>query len=299
VGNTYQRESWKIWSIDNGYKETKMREIATVPITSATKINQDFASKKMLLAVKGSADEDNKQTIIKYSYTDRYGSVKSNEAEVEDDWATSFSNIAGGALTAIANQLTTDINKALTEAASLKQLTAYTEAITGYLREVGESMSRQTSSHNLRSQLLWVKESMYSTGQKTSYRKLPLALLPLALASDVADMVPEVYPISIDFFLRETLAEANALTDSTSTFEELLAELPAEQVVVQATLPAHQLEVGRISLLAFVSDLATGTAQLADFERATGLHLSDTISRQDFGVWIFRELQVLKLTAAK
>jgi GTPase-associated system helical domain len=300
IGNTYQQASWKNWSIDNSYKETKLREIATVPITSANKINQEFAPKKMLSAVKGSADGDNKNAIIAYSYSNRYnGNTENKEAEVEDDWAKSFSSIAGGALTSVANQLTADINKALVEAASLKQLTAYTEAITGYLREVGESMSRQTASHNLRSQLLWVKESMYSTGQKTSYRKLPLALLPLALASDAADMVPEVYPISIDFFLRETLADANATTDSTSTFEQLLAELPDEQVVVQATLPAHQPEPGRISLLAFVSAMAASTAQLANFEQSTGLRLSDTISRQEFGVWIFRELQVLKLAAAK
>ena len=79
----------------------------------------------------------------------------------------------------------------------------------------------------------------------------------------------------------------------------MLTELLAEQEVVRATLPPSQPEAGRISLLAFMQGLAAGTLQLADFEHATGLRLADTINRQELGIWIFRELQVLKLAAAK
>ncbi len=211
AGNAYQQASWNGWGLNKSYEAPKLPEIVPISISPATSVNPEYAPKRLAATISGTDADTNQHVFANYTRQNGYNTTA---LTVEEEWITSFSDIAGKAITTIATTIISSINKSLAEAASSKQLAVYTEAITNYLREVGDSMSRQTSSHNLRSQLLWVKESMYSTGQKNSYRRLSLAVVPLALASDAADMVPEIYPISIDFFLREMLAEANAAVSS-------------------------------------------------------------------------------------
>jgi len=114
-------------------------------------------------------------------------------------------------------------------------------------------------------------------------------------------LVPAVYPVSVEYLLREVLREVSAATaNADTTFAELLAAWQADLVGSAALLPVGTTpEPGRQSLLHFVRALAAGTAQPADFEATTGLHLTDTLSWQQAGVWLFRELQAAKLASAK
>ena len=297
VGDLYQQASWSIWGIGGNYSSPEAPSIPKNALPTANSVSEDYVVKQMAAAAGGSAEGSNDNIIFSF-----YNQYQGNNQAVKPapEWVAEFGKIAGAAVKKTADILAVSVNKSLSEAASLKQLDAYTAEITRYLRQVGENMSQQTASHNLRSRLLWLKESMYSTGRQTSYRKIPLAVVGTALANDVVEIVPAIYPVSVDFFLRETLNEANSESDSTCTFEELLSQLVAERTLLLEVLPsAEQPDTGRMSLLTFIRALVAGTIQTTDFEKTTGLRLTDTINWQGFAVWIFRELQVLKLAAVK
>jgi hypothetical protein len=296
IGNTYQQTVERDWSIGGKPNLPALPELKPVPITTVSTVKKEYVVEQMTLAVNGSEDQGNNNVL--YSFQSGYnGQVNIKASSI---WAASFGQLAGGVIKRTADIVTESINKSLTEVVSTQQLTTYTASITSYLRALGEQTSQQTAAHNLRSQLLWLKESLYSDSQQASYRHLSAALGSVALATDMAALVPAVYPVSVEYFLREVLREAIDSMDANTTFAELLVAWQAELVGLATLLPVGTTsEPGRQSLLHFVRVLATGAAQPADFEAATGLHLTDTLSWQQAGVWLFRELQAAKLASAK
>lgn len=296
IGNTYQQTVERDWSIGGKPNLPALPELKPVPITTVSTVKKEYVVEQMTLAVNGSEDQGNNNVL--YSFQSGYnGQVNIKASSI---WAASFGQLAGGVIKRTADIVTESINKSLTEVVSTQQLTTYTASITSYLRALGEQTSQQTAAHNLRSQLLWLKESLYSDSQQASYRHLSEALGSVALATDMAALVPAVYPVSVEYFLREVLREAIDSMDANTTFAELLVAWQAELAGLATLLPVGTtFEPGRQPLLHFVRALATGAAQPADFEAATGLHLTDTLSWQQAGVWLFRELQAAKLASAK
>lgn len=296
IGNTYQQAVEREWNIISKSSLPALPELKSMPITTVSTVKKEYAVAQMTLAVNGNEDAGNDSVL--YSFQNNYnGQIN---VKPSSTWAASFGRLAGGVVKETADIITNSINKSLTEVASTQQLTAYTSSITGYLRALGEQASQQTAAHNLRSHLLWLKESMYSDSRQASYRQLSAAVGSAALATDMASLVPAVYPVSVEYFLREVLREAIESMDANITFAELLVAWQAESVGLAVLLPVGTTpEPGRQPLLHFVRALATGAAQPADFEAATGLHLTDTLSWQQAGVWLFRELQAAKLASAK
>lgn len=298
VGNTYQQAVEREWNIGGKPTLPALPELEQVPITSALTIKKENAVAQMTLAVKGSEEAGNDN--ILHTFQSNYTGQINISPSVA--WASSFGQLAGGFIKATADVITNSVNKSLAEVASTQQLTAYSAGITDYLRALGEQATQQTAAHNLRSQLLWLKESLYSESQQVSYRQLSVAAGSVALAMDLAALVPAVYPVSVEYFLREVLRAASAATDieTSITFAELLAAWQAESGEMAGPLPAGVApEPGRQPLLHFVRALSAGTAQSTDFELLTGLRLTDTLNWQQAGVWLFRELQAAKLASAK
>ncbi|MBF9223774.1 GTPase-associated system all-helical protein GASH [Hymenobacter ruricola] len=298
VGNTYQQAVERQWSVGGKTNLPTLPELKQVAITSAVTIKKEYATTKMTLAVNGNEEAGNNNVLSSFqSNYDGQKNIKPSAA-----WASSFGQLAGGFIKETADIIVNSINKSLAEVASTQQLTSYTEAITDYLRALGEQATQQTAAHNLRSHLLWLKESLYSESQQVSYRQLSVAAGSVALAMDLAALVPAVYPVSVEYFLREVLRAASAAMDTeiSITFTELLAAWQVELGKMAEPLPAVVApEPGRQPLLHFVRALAAGTTQPADFEFLTGLRLTDTLNWQQAGVWLFRELQAAKLASAK
>ncbi|GAB3857115.1 hypothetical protein GCM10028822_30300 [Hymenobacter terrigena] len=297
VGNQFEQASWRIWGITPTKQVTlPVPKIAAADRPTVVSINPEYAVNKLAAAMGKGIEGGNKTTFFQrnFSYD---GTVNINP---DEEWVTSFSTIAGGAVKVIADTLVESTNKALAQTAGSKQLEEFSNQVTNYLREISAAMSQQAASNNLRGQLLWLKETLYSTSQDTSYRQLPAGVVELALASDTQALLPPIYPISVEYFLRETLGAATSGTEEPRHFEEWLLSQEAASATLQPLLPLASLpEAGRLTLLAFVRGVVNGKLAVADFESTTGLRLTDTISRQELTVWLFRELQALKLAAAK
>jgi len=73
-----------------------------------------------------------------------------------------------------------------------------------------------------RSKLLWWKETLYSQSLKKSYRGVDVNLLPVMMAIDLNNQLPDITPISVDFLLKDTLFLLNDRKDEAIKFKDIL-----------------------------------------------------------------------------
>ncbi|MGI4871723.1 MAG: GTPase-associated system all-helical protein GASH [Janthinobacterium lividum] len=297
VSQVYERAGWQSWELGQGEKLPDTPSISNANLGQALTLTSDYAEKQMKASVfeeEGATSNDE----IFYRISSSY--VSNTAVSANEDWATDFGSIAGKTITNVANSAIREVNKVIANAASIEALNGFAAAITKQLGTVADKLERQTASHNLRSRLLWLKESQYSVSQRKSYRAIVQAARPVALAYDATKEVPEVYPASVEYFLRETLLVADPQAEEGHTFESLLADLTQDVASWQTTLTAATpAEPGRRPLLSFIAKLGQAGNEQEEFESLTGLTLTDPVSRADFAVWLFRELEVQKLVATK
>ena len=291
IGNIYEDAAWKNWGLGKDISLPEISTAADKSLNAIPGIASDLITKELTAAVgSGSAIS---------TFTSTYSGHKET-VPVDAAWATEFGNKAGSAVSSLVNTAISRVNTVLSTAISNEYLTAYSAAIKQHLTAVTTALVEQTASQDLRSRLLWLKETQYSISQGISYRTITDHARPIVLACDAAQLVPEIYPISIEYFLRETLAVAATQAEEEQTFEALLTTLTTDDTGWRAALSAvPAAEPGRRSLLTFIAHLGHSDSELASLQQTTGLKTTDLISQSDLTIWLFRELEVQKLLASK
>lgn len=152
-----------------------------------------------------------------------------------------------------ANAVTVSVNKALATAstanASLsKQLTP---ALKKHANALGEWVVKSTQRNERFTALLWWKQALYSPSLQCSYRDLPPAGIATALSFDLANVSGAPVPLSVEYFLRETLR--NILPENPEvTLAEFLTSANPDDRIAQCLPTASSDSPRRISLREFV-----------------------------------------------
>lgn len=146
----------------------------------------------------------------------------------------------------------------------------------------------------LRSQILYWREALYSRSQNQSYRTLPGPGAALAMAVDLAKEVPEMCPASVDSLLWE--AAYAVFTDQTTTIAEFTAALSSPQCIALAALLGNQApQTGRKTLLAFVRQAVTSGQVPQDARAQIGVEEGQQIPLADLARWLFRDLRAERI----
>jgi hypothetical protein len=143
-----------------------------------------------------------------------------------------------------------------------------------------------------KSELLWIRTSMYSPSGRKGYRNLDASDVLLHAVLDVSRAVAPKAPPSVEFFLRDlvsALGNSNVtLADVLTQIGPKLKELPEAKTIVGDPLPP----VGRRSWL----DVAVRPdTTSASFEQQTGVSNAHQEDKSEFAVKFYRELQIRKL----
>ena len=174
-------------------------------------------------------------------------------------------------------------------------LEGFITEIEPYFNEIGNQVVQGVEAVNNRSELLWWKESLYSRSTKSSYRGLDnINFIPVVMAFDLYDMVNQIYPVSIDYFLRETLLklipsdhEEISINDFTTLFKEgFLAEY-----IKTAKIKLEHSE-NRNTLLTYLNSVAQGHTSNSDIQ--LGIAPDTKFKLDDLAVWLFHDLQAYK-----
>lgn len=278
IGNRIEEDAAKAWAMHLDYKFQALSiEIKTITGVSIDKVElQNHLKAASIYSGLGDGGE-NPQYPSHNALT----------------WPNFFSDRASRGITEI-------INKAL------KKQTDEMNIIQNKIQEVIDKIFKQTFEHTIqrnkilemRTQLLWWKESCYSPSIKGSYRSQPLGLLQLIMAKDYVSFVPYIFPSSVDYFLKET-HRGIVDKDETLTFIQILKQIGTSKESLKSIIKESTSDVERVSLFHFISGYIWGKFTMDQFKVVVGLPVTIEISLSDFTLWLFHDLQVLNSINSK
>ncbi len=150
----------------------------------------------------------------------------------------------------------------------------------------------------MRLDVLWWSEAKYSPSLRRGYRELTPAATTLAMAHDLAQVVPALAPASVTYVLGETIA-ALSMTDGRfepQPIEHLLSVLVAEGAEVSQLFSDETSKRARMPLLDLATEAARGSEiSPGDVRSRTGVDPALKLTLQEFAMWIFRDLQARRL----
>lgn len=166
------------------------------------------------------------------------------------------------------------------------------------IRQTVQSLTQgfeRMSIRDAKSELLWIRTSLYSPSKGCSYRTLELSELVLHAVLDTTRAVNGAAPPSVAFFLRELVSSLSTkkvrLADSLVKIGLTLKSLPEADALLKDTLGF----TGRRGLLSY----AISQDARESFEEQTGFKDTYEESAADLAVRLHREFQILKLLSSQ
>ena len=180
------------------------------------------------------------------------------------------------AIDAVSQNLATLVNRNATSLGN-----SVSEAMDSGLKKIAHSVQQRLS-------LLWWKQTLYSPSQQKGYRIIPsLESRIFALAYDLYQQLPSTYPKSVEYLLRETVADvADGWLGSISAFSTAAI---SDQSIATTLKPLCTAQTGRTPLLTFLSTAARGVFQTTNAAAIVGIQDDTKLSGADLAVWLLRE----------
>lgn len=176
------------------------------------------------------------------------------------------------------------------------------------LERFNQELENQLKSAQLtevKNAILWWKNALYSPRLRITYRQMPALQAAICMAADLADIVPPIYPIGVDFVLAETVrdllrtsgysgGETLRFLEVTEIGRETSSVDVLKVVISQGTVPS-----GRGSLLNYIQImLQYPTSTALEIKVRVGVTPDTEIAVTDLAIWIFRDIQAQKLVAS-
>jgi len=218
-----------------------------------------------------------------------------NNHDIRTAWVTDFGDRMSHVLADQSTTISSDITAKVTEA--LKGFATSLEESQKQQVATLDSIAAQFTAANeyaqLRQDVLWWKEALYSTKLRCSYRDLPPAIAVVAMAHDLFLVVPAIVPESVVYLLAEAVHQL--LSDAAKGRQpilELLTQIRTEARWIEGVVSQGSKGAHRIPLLGLVELVVHGNeASAALLHQRTGLSKEILISPAELAMWCFRDLQ--------
>lgn len=271
-------ELWKRPSTETSFRMPSRTIAEMKPLST-------FTLKKDLIT--GDLQESIAEGITNLRINSQYG--RNNPDAWVTEMVPKLAAVILSAATSGGNAAINRINEAgLVSAEGMKEFAA---SIGDKVREALAEAERAASGRDLRSDLLWWRQSLYSPSQRGSYRDLDTRQAVLVMAVDLHVLVPTLTPHSVEFVLRET-ARASGL-DAEIGLADLVALARDHRDLWSERYPTSVPERPRR-----VPVLTAALAEHGGAEDWLGPASAASLSAPDAAVWLFRELQASRLVAS-
>ena len=284
IGNIYELEAENQWNISTDMKFGSPDEVSLNWTVNYSSINAETLTAELKAA----------------SVTNQYGGENPYGTNNWHVWPDYFSKRAGEGIAKEMNRVFTSQNTSIKKGLEgyNAQLNEYFSGLGKYFESISKQMILGTQSIQRRSQLLWVKEALYSVGQKMSYRDIPKSDLPFVLAIDMQSLITFIYPISVDFFTKEILRNIITDADVKLSFSNLLdiKNLKSIQSILGVQ---NTIDSSRKPLISYIQRLVTNQTAIKQMENETGIKPDSEISLADFTVYLLHDLQSIRLSILK
>jgi len=285
-GEFYEVVSSNNWTSHGTVTEIKFDSDIFTASDNLPGIKADYLPQKLTAAIKNG---NNISTNPSYGVNN-----------VHAPWADEFGKLSGEAINEVIASLVKQSNDVLAKKASAEALQQFLANFNKEMSLIVNKLNSSSNSVNLRGQLLWFKEALYSDSQKSSFRKLPLEIATVAMSSEYSKIVPEYCPISAEFFLAETLLQAKTEAEQSVTFDGLIDLLISNKDLLKPYFGKYSaIKSGRLSLTNYIGNLLNDSVAKSDFYSCTGIAQECEVTWIKFTNWLFREFQATKLIIKK
>lgn len=151
-----------------------------------------------------------------------------------------------------------------------------------------------------KSQLMWWKEALYSGKLHKSYRKLTKFECTIAMSVELNQMLPDVFPASVDYLLREAFWAIYGFDDNEITMIEFLDQVNANQNAsfLKTYLEQPKESTGRTDLVSFMQRIIYAKTDIqTEIIPSIGIQPDRKISYEDISVWILHCCALKRLTS--
>lgn len=226
-------------------------------------------------------DKGEIETVLKAAAThNTVGGENPNWPRQDDaNWAAFFASKAGKGLTDIINKT------------SKKQAAEILSNQSAFVQ--------QNSLLQMRTQLLWWKEAGYSLSFKSSYKEMKEGMLQVTLAHDYSSFIPSIYPVSVDYFLKETHNKLSMEPEKKTKIADLLKLIEESCNELKTVLVEFTGEQNRVSVINFIRGLVYGKFKAKQFKGLVGIADSTEMTLAEFTIWLFHDFHSIKLSTSK
>lgn len=222
------------------------------------------------------------------SGTPNYESPNPHWPNAAQPWSYQFAPRATNGIAEVVNLALKKQSAVINENTSKIQ-----EVLIGVQTQTREISMRRNDILQMRSQLLWWKESCYSNTLKYSYRDAQNGLLQLILALDYSLFMPFIYPQSADYFLKETHRGIISGEDKKIKLSEIFKFIDSSKETLKPLLSDEPFGIERISLTQFVKGFVFGKYSIKLLKDTVGISENTELTLSEFTLWLFHDLQVL------
>jgi len=162
-----------------------------------------------------------------------------------------------------------------------------------------KDMFAGVTSDNLRADILYWKEALFSPIRRVSYRQISPDSAVYWAARDLHCRVPRFHPQSVECFLRETIRAALGDTEAKTelTLEQFCNGVAQDSESISNT---RDVALGqRLTLLEAVEGSATKRLDAHAASVQTGIPAQTVVPRDELAVWLFRDFQVWRLAGGE
>ncbi|WP_172279477.1 GTPase-associated system all-helical protein GASH [Chryseobacterium sp. LAM-KRS1] len=151
----------------------------------------------------------------------------------------------------------------------------------------------------LRSQLLWWKEAGYSDSTDQAYDEINSRTMGLVLACDYAEIIPIIYPKSVDYFLKHTYRNILKKDSGEVNLKEFFDNIKNSEDQLNNVIPETDLIEELPNLLNFVSKLSRNQVNISQVMELTGIPEDTEVKEDELIVWLFHDFLLLKVLKQK
>ena len=210
-----------------------------------------------------------------------------------DEWSYEFAPRMTGAVVDAVNLGIDRLIKSLEE-----KIPGEFVSFEGRLRDRLREVVQYHRTSQMRLDVLWWSESLYSPSRQIGYRDLPSSVAAVASAVDLAAIVPPLAPASVCYVLFETVHRIARILSATGDQSVVnhLGDLSCANVDFSGNLSDSMTDDSYVPLLRLVADASTGRrVSLQEIHSRAGVDGNKDLSVPEFAMWIFRDLQAQRL----
>jgi hypothetical protein len=290
TGNATEEKAFNEWSVDK--EDVKL---------SQPRLAINFAENKIVIDV-----ESLEEKLINASGLYARGENQ-KRPEANPYWTNSQANwsweFAPRAAKGISEEINKGLNK-LNENVNLNSATIetglkkYFSAINKSLKGAIEESIKSSVAVEQRSQLLWWKETLFSRKLQKSYRQCSEFECAIAMAVDLYEMLPPLFPMSVDYILKETFWKVhNTKTKTTlKSFLEEVDNIENQEFFHQFFEDSEKIDETRMDLSLFITRLVYYKTDLdKDIVLYLGLQPDIELGYDDISLWLLHCLSAKDL----